>query len=128
LPKYFAINVRHFAEAQAWNTCLNRKIAISADGYVKNCPSMPKSFGHISTTSLDAALAADGFKDVWGITKDQVKICRDCEFRYICTDCRAYRQDEADILSQPTMGMTLPITTPVKRQVVHSNSFGGGCD
>ncbi|MDR2057516.1 MAG: hypothetical protein LBP83_04405, partial [Dysgonamonadaceae bacterium] len=27
--------------------------------------------------------------------------CKDCEFRYICTDCRAYLQDSNDIYSQP---------------------------
>jgi SPASM domain peptide maturase of grasp-with-spasm system len=101
LPKYFAINVSLFTEAQDWNTCLNRKLSISADGYIKNCPSMPDSFGHISTTALSDALAAPGYKEVWSIKKDQVKVCRDCEFRYICTDCRAYREDAADMCSKP---------------------------
>ena len=26
---------------------------------------------------------------------------KDCEFRYICTDCRAYVEDPEDILSKP---------------------------
>lgn len=100
-PKYFAINVEHFTEAQMWNTCLNRKISISANGDIRNCPSLPDSFGHISTTSLSMALAAPHYKELWGIAKNQIKICRDCEFRYICTDCRAYREDQSDIYSKP---------------------------
>ncbi len=101
LPKHFAVNIEHFTEAQEWNTCLNRKVSISADGYIKNCPSMSESFGHVSSIPLISALAAPHFKDVWGITKDQIKVCRDCEFRYICTDCRAYREDPTDMASKP---------------------------
>ena len=100
-PRYFAINIEHFTEAQTWNTCLNRKISISSDGHIRNCPSLPQSFGHISTTPMSAAVMSPHYKDLWGITKDQVKVCRDCEFRYICTDCRAYREDPADMASKP---------------------------
>jgi SPASM domain peptide maturase of grasp-with-spasm system len=100
-PKFFVINMEHFTEAQEWNSCLNRKISISADGYIKNCPSLPDSFGHISTVPLSDALAAPHYKDLWAITKDQVKVCRDCEFRYICIDCRAYREDSDDVNSKP---------------------------
>ncbi|HYL99127.1 MAG TPA: grasp-with-spasm system SPASM domain peptide maturase [Blastocatellia bacterium] len=99
--KYFAVNMELFTEAQAWNSCLNRKISISADGLIRNCPSMPYSFGHVRTTPLSAVLAASRFTQIWSITKDQIKVCRDCEFRYICTDCRAYRQDAADLNSKP---------------------------
>jgi SPASM domain peptide maturase of grasp-with-spasm system len=100
-PRYFSINSRHFSEAQTWNTCLNRKLSIAVDGSIRNCPSMPNSFGHVGTISLAAAMNVPGYKDMWSIAKDQIKICRDCEFRYICTDCRAYREDPDDIASKP---------------------------
>lgn len=32
---------------------------------------------------------------------DQIHICKDCEFRHICTDCRAYIEDPDDIYSKP---------------------------
>jgi len=38
---------------------------------------------------------------IGSITKDQVAVCRDCEFRYVCTDCRAYTQDADDPYSKP---------------------------
>ena len=41
------------------------------------------------------------FKKVWSVNKDQIKICRDCEFRYMCSDCRAYTEDPKDIYSKP---------------------------
>lgn len=40
--------------------------------------------------SLIKAIKAKGFKDLWAINKDKILVCQDCEFRYICTDCRAY--------------------------------------
>ncbi|MXV13903.1 grasp-with-spasm system SPASM domain peptide maturase [Hufsiella ginkgonis] len=88
--KYFALGIELFTEGQKYNTCLNRKLSVDKSGFIKNCPSMKATFGNVKTTQLKTAIAAAGFKDPWGISKDQIYICRDCEFRYICTDCRAY--------------------------------------
>jgi radical SAM protein with 4Fe4S-binding SPASM domain len=41
------------------------------------------------------------FKNLWHINKDQIKVCKGCEFRYICTDCRAYVEDIDDKYSKP---------------------------
>lgn len=62
---------------------------------------MKESFGNIKTTTLQEALAIKGFKKHWNTTKDKIKVCRDCEFRYICTDCRAYTEDPKDSYSKP---------------------------
>jgi len=64
---------------------------------IKNCPSMKESFGNIKDTTLEEALNKHGFKKYWNIKKDDVTKCKDCEFRYICTDCRAYIADPSDI-------------------------------
>lgn len=99
--EFFSVNVPTFTESHHHNSCLNRKIAIDAEGNIKNCPSMPQSFGNIKDTTLAEALAHPDFKKYWNITKDQVKVCQDCEFRYICTDCRAYLEDPQDDYSKP---------------------------
>jgi SPASM domain peptide maturase of grasp-with-spasm system len=100
-PAYFAINIRTFTESQHHNTCLNRKISIDQNGDIKNCPSMTESYGNIANTTLQEALNHPDFKKYWNITKDQINICKDCEFRHICTDCRAYVENPDDILSKP---------------------------
>jgi SPASM domain peptide maturase of grasp-with-spasm system len=100
-PKYFTINLKTFSESQQHNTCLNRKISIDVKGNIKNCPSMTKSFGHIKDTTLEAALEKNGFKAYWKINKDKIKVCKDCEFRHVCTDCRAYIEDPKDRYSKP---------------------------
>lgn len=82
------------------NSCLNKKIAIDKSGFIKNCPSSRKIYGHITETKLIDVID-EQFSSVWKINKDQIKECKDCEFRYICTDCRAYLKDSCDIYSKP---------------------------
>jgi SPASM domain peptide maturase of grasp-with-spasm system len=99
--KYFSPNLETYMESQFHNSCLNRKISIDVEGNIKNCPSMNESFGNISDTTLAEAIEKPGFKKYWDINKDKIHVCKDCEFRYICTDCRAYVEDPEDILSKP---------------------------
>ncbi|MBX9448398.1 MAG: hypothetical protein KL787_01185 [Taibaiella sp.] len=58
------------------NTCLNRKIAVDAEGNIRNCPSMKERYGNIRDTTLAQALMKPGFKKYWSITKDRVTKCR----------------------------------------------------
>ena len=99
--EYFNFSLAHFTESQQHNTCLNRKISIDVNGDIKNCPSMAKSYGNIRDTTLSQAIEKPGFKDVWYIHKDQISVCKDCEFRHICTDCRAYIENPEDQYSKP---------------------------
>jgi len=98
---YINPNIKTFMESLQFNSCLNRKIAIDVNGDIKNCPSMPETFGNIRDTTLKEALEKRGFKKYWTINKDKIHVCKDCEFRYICTDCRAYIEAPEDILSKP---------------------------
>jgi SPASM domain peptide maturase of grasp-with-spasm system len=101
-PYNFSINIKTFTEAQQHNSCLNRKISIDVNGDIKNCPSLPQSFGNIAEVSLQNALLHKNFKDLWLINKDQIEVCKDCEFRYICTDCRAFITNPEDKYSKPS--------------------------
>ena len=100
-PAYFVTSLSSFTEALAHNSCLNRKLSVDQEGEIRNCPSMPRGFGNAATVPLASALQDPAFQAVWGITKDQVETCRDCEFRYVCTDCRAYVRDPGDPRSKP---------------------------
>ena len=100
-PYYFCRTIECFTEAQCHNTCLNRKVCIDANGDIKNCPAMAKSYGNIKDTTLEEAINKPGFKDLWFINKDKIDVCKDCEFRYMCTDCRAFIKDPENIYSQP---------------------------
>ena len=98
---YFISNINVFTEAQQHNTCLNRKISIDVNGDIKNCPSMAIAFGNICNTKLADVVQNEEFRFKWVIKKDQIEICKDCEFRYVCTDCRAYTQNSGDQYSKP---------------------------
>lgn len=93
-PKYFNPRQEHFFESQNHNSCLNKKISIDKNGDIKNCPSMSKSYGNIENTSLKEVISNFEFKKPWFISKYNIDVCKDCEFRYICTDCRAYLESD----------------------------------
>ena len=101
----FVINTKLFSDSLNHNSCLHKKISIDKDGYIRNCPSMPQHFGNIKDTTLEEALNHPDFKKYWNVNKDMIAVCKDCEFRHICTDCRAYTERthfEEDIdLSKP---------------------------
>lgn len=90
--KYFNTNLPKVLEAINHNSCLHKKISIDSEGDIRNCPSMPQSFGNIKDITLEEALSHPDFKKYWNLSKDSIEVCKDCEFRYICTDCRAYTE------------------------------------
>lgn len=100
-PDYFVTSIPAYSESLHHNSCLNRKISIDTKGNIKNCPSMAESYGNIKDTTFTQALTQAGFKHYWSITKDQISICKDCELRHICTDCRAYLEVPSDPCSKP---------------------------
>jgi SPASM domain peptide maturase of grasp-with-spasm system len=97
----FSVNKEHLAEAQSYNTCLNRKLCIDHNGNIKNCLAMDKIFGNILEDDIIKIVNSSDFQSLWQITKDQIEVCKDCEFRYICTDCRCFIKDPDNIYSQP---------------------------
>ena len=72
---------------------------------------MAKSFGNIKDITLAEALRHKDFTAYWNITKDRTAVCKDCEFRYICTDCRAYLEKPEDMYSKPLKCGYDPYTT-----------------
>jgi SPASM domain peptide maturase of grasp-with-spasm system len=97
----FTQNIYHITEALHHNTCLNRKLHIGKDGNVKNCPFSSKVFGNILSENIEQEVKSKSFQTYWNIKKDEIKVCKDCEFRYVCTDCRVFIKDKNDIYSQP---------------------------
>jgi SPASM domain peptide maturase of grasp-with-spasm system len=91
---YFVPTTKMITEAQHYNTCLNKKVSIDKYGSIKNCPSSKNPFGNHLKNSIAEVINLPVFQEVWNINKDQIEICKDCEFRYICQDCRAYTVDE----------------------------------
>lgn len=87
----FILNKTFFLESMNFNSCLNRKIVIDVKGQVKNCPAMTELFGDHHEVSLQSIARKSAFQAKWAITKDEVVVCKNCEFRYVCLDCRAFQ-------------------------------------
>ncbi len=107
----FHSNLQLFTESQNFNSCLNRKISINKFGKIMNCPSMAFDFGNIKTKKLKHVLEDNSFKNIWYAKKDDIQTCKICEFRYICTDCRAFLPNEELFSSKPVKCNYDPIST-----------------
>ncbi len=90
-----------YLESQQFNTCLNRKVGIDRLGNIKNCPSASHSYGIVGEIKIIDVVSNPAFQLYWKIKKDDIKICRDCELRHMCQDCRIFIEDSSDIYSKP---------------------------
>lgn len=99
--QYFAPNINHVIESTLHNTCLNQKISIDEMGKIKNCPSMNNDFGSIENDTLLSVIENKEFTKFWYLDKSQIDICKECEFRNICTDCRAFIEEPDNLYSKP---------------------------
>jgi len=88
IKNYFNVNIELFSEAQKYNTYYNKKISIDYYGNIKNCISNEKNFGNISNNKFSNIIENKDFNYLWDINKDNIEICKDCEFRYMCIDPR----------------------------------------
>ena len=97
----FILNLPHFSESLSFNTCLNKKVSIDVKGNVRNCPFMVSVYGNMFKEPLISIVNIPSFKLMWNITKDKIDVCKDCEFRYMCSDCRAHSENSSDLYSKP---------------------------
>lgn len=96
----FSVNINHYLESVTYNTCLNKKVGIDADGNIKNCPSSGTIYGNINRDKLKDVVVNESFQKVWHISKREIETCKYCEFRNICTDCRIYTLND-DLYEKP---------------------------
>ena len=86
-------DIQGVSEIKKFNSCLNKKISIDVDGKIRNCPSMKEDFGLYTTGKLKEIVRKEDFKAIWNVNKDTISVCKDCEYRYVCSDCRAFIAD-----------------------------------
>lgn len=91
---FINVSIDSYMENLLYNGCLNRKISIDEFGRIKNCPSMEKYYGNISSDSLCEISKLPDFRKVWFLNKSHIEICNVCEYRCLCTDCRAFVLDK----------------------------------
>lgn len=71
------------------NSCWAGKIAITAAGEVIPCIfARDLVMGNVLERGLRDIVYDNALQKLWRLTKDQVEVCPDCEYRYACHDCR----------------------------------------
>jgi radical SAM protein with 4Fe4S-binding SPASM domain len=89
----FTASQPSFRENCSYNPCWKGKIAITEDGSVMPCVFARESIaGNIRWEKLAQIIQGNGLSRYWRLTKDQIEICKVCEFRYACPDCRPLAQ------------------------------------
>lgn len=84
----FIPNLDLYIESVSFNTFYNKRFYINYLGEIFRHENDKKSFGNINLISLEDILVKRSFKKYWRIKKDNILVCKDCEYRYMCTDSR----------------------------------------
>lgn len=94
----FVLNMTFFSESLHFNSTYNRTVYIDKLGYIKRYINDNCIFGNIENANLDEVISTSKFKEFWAISRDKIKVCSDCEFRYICSDGNIpYKENETDL-------------------------------
>ncbi|MEJ2067975.1 MAG: radical SAM protein, partial [Deltaproteobacteria bacterium] len=88
-PASFSTDEHSFYLNQTHNSCWTGKLAITAAGEVIPCIfARDLVIGNVLEKELQDIVQDNALKKLWGLTKDHVEVCQDCEYRYACHDCR----------------------------------------
>lgn len=82
----FVFNKRFFIESHKYNTFYNKRLFINELGDVSFVNNFSPIF-NISDYNINKILKSSLLK-FWQISKDNIEICKDCEFRHMCYDSR----------------------------------------
>ena len=79
------------------HSCLLGKITVTEFGDVLPCIfSRDNVVGNVLTApNLESVMRGPVLTRIWHSTKDGVVVCRDCEYRYVCFDCRPLSEGAA---------------------------------
>jgi len=103
-PYFAKINKNIFWRNKAGHNCFLEQISIGAKGDVYPCLEERKiSCGNIKFTSFVDIFFSENAKKFQVLNKDKIEICKDCEYRYCCFDCRVRAKDflENDYYPKP---------------------------
>lgn len=87
----FVVNSETYERNCRWNSCWFGKAAITSVGDVLPCIfARDQVAGNVKRQSLSEIILGKRMFSFWSLTKDQVEVCKDCEYRYVCKDCRPW--------------------------------------
>lgn len=89
----FYTDEESFIRMHNYHSCLAGVAAITSNGDIIPCIFARNQIcGNILEKSFQEIIAGEALQKCWHTTKDLVKKCQDCEYRYACSDCRPLAQ------------------------------------
>ncbi|HDY73189.1 MAG TPA: radical SAM protein, partial [Candidatus Jorgensenbacteria bacterium] len=89
----FQCSTETFRRMRYGHQCFSRTICVTAAGDVYPCiMERDAPLGNVSEKSLHNILRNNKAKEIRFLNKDNIEVCRDCEYRYACFDCRPKAQ------------------------------------
>lgn len=87
--KFSKCSLDMFRKMKNGHNCFSSKICITANGEVIPCIMEREIiFGNAFKNGLESILNLEKSKRIRNLSKDFIEVCRDCEYRYGCFDCR----------------------------------------
>jgi radical SAM protein with 4Fe4S-binding SPASM domain len=87
----FCISKEDYEQNKLGNSCWRGKAAITSSGEVLPCVfARDNIVGNITRQNLAEIIYSECMQNLWSLSKDKVKVCKDCEYRYFCRDCRPW--------------------------------------
>jgi radical SAM protein with 4Fe4S-binding SPASM domain len=86
--QFFQVDKEEFLKRYRGNSCWQGKISVSSTGDVMPCiMQRDDPAGNVKDMSLREII--DGkIQRYWSLSRDKINVCKDCEYRYACRDCR----------------------------------------
>ncbi|HAA18728.1 MAG TPA: hypothetical protein DCP28_08160 [Cytophagales bacterium] len=109
-PDFDLISYESLQKTMYGNVCWASEVCIMPNGDVTPCEMEFEHIqGNITTDNLSEIVLGSGGAMAQRLTKDKIEICKDCEFRYACWECRAMaHQLDANRFSKPLTCMYNP--------------------
>ncbi|MBU0534736.1 radical SAM protein [Patescibacteria group bacterium] len=86
----FQTNKESLCNHTSFNSCLKGCLTVTEFGDFLPCIFLRGTIlGNYKETNLTNLVERKQVQDIWKSTKDSVLVCKDCEYRYCCFDCRA---------------------------------------
>jgi len=109
--KDLKVEIHHFFYSRYFNPCLGHTVAVDCNGEIKPCLWWDKSLGTIFDNDLKDMILTEVFDRYWEASKDSIQVCKDCELRYACSDCRCTgTEDRHSLDKKPTYCNYNPFT------------------
>lgn len=96
----FQTSKESFFRYHHWNSCWAGKIAITSAGDILPCIfARDHIVGNVLQNNLKEIVFGKNLQRLWRLTKDNVEVCRDCEYHYACKDCRPLAEAQSGKLT-----------------------------